>query len=906
MAVFKCKMCGGDLHPETGSSTCECEFCGTVQTVPTDDGEKKTNLFNRANRLRMNAEFDKAAAVYESIAAEFPEEAEAYWGLCLCAYGIEYVDDPATGEKKPTCHRTLPTSIMEDSNFEQACDNADAVARRVYREEAKAIDRIQKDILSIVANETPYDVFICYKETADEGGRTEDSVLAQEIYDALTGKGLKVFFSRITLEDKLGQQYEPYIYAALSSAKIMLAIGTKYEYYDAVWVKNEWMRFLSMMKTEKGKTLIPCYKGIDAYDMPKEFKNLQGQDMGKLGWLQDLTRGIDKLLGKDTSKLNVQSNPNDRQLDAFVKRARLFDESEEWEKALEYCEKALDVDPECSQAYLAKELAERKCKSLTDLATFLYLHESAEDDNSLKCARRFADSTTQSQLSELEDKVKETPERIKLSFDEKRAKEKDVPNWEQKKKRLEYTRKCAEMLMPRIEPSISQTYALNTDGRLSCTKCTDDQYGTYDNGRSACANWPSRFQAFSVEQHFVFGCEVNGKIRKTQGKINEPSNRDVFSKNWGMVSEWENVKVIVEDLASFGLKYAITEEGTVKVAGKLANYMTYHGEDKVEHLTDISSFGTYQITLGRVLFITNAGTIKSTEYIGDDKYAEVWKELSGWTNIKQIVDLTYRVAGLRSDGTLVFSSCFVKGIKDPTGGGIKEAEQWSGIVQFASLNRLIGLTETGKIVFSDYNLDTEENPKVKAAFDEISKWNNIAYLYMPSYARFIGITIDGKILKTEYFGDEKYNWTEKAYELSSLWGPVAVIKEGYKYIVGIKRDGSMFAKGEDFHGNTNVSNIQVFKNFDTIPEEISKGIASAKAEREKEIERQKEEQRRQEEIRKQERAKQIELERQRKESLQNEKDSLLNELANLKGLFSGKRKREIQERLDMIEHELNG
>ena len=146
MNSFKCKMCGGDLIITEGSNTCECEFCGTKQTVPSADSEKKVNLFNRANRLRMNAEFDKAATVYESIAAEFPEEAEAYWGLCLCSYGIEYVDDPVTGEKKPTCHRTLPTSIMEDSNFDQACEYADPIARRVYREEAKAIDQIQKDI----------------------------------------------------------------------------------------------------------------------------------------------------------------------------------------------------------------------------------------------------------------------------------------------------------------------------------------------------------------------------------------------------------------------------------------------------------------------------------------------------------------------------------------------------------------------------------------------------------------------------------------------------------------------------------------------------------------------------------------------------------------------------------------
>ena len=178
MAIFKCKMCGGDLSFEEGSTVCECEYCGSKQTLPNADSEKKVNLYNRANRLRRNNEFDKASAVYESIVAEFPEEAEAYWGLCLCAYGIEYVDDPATGSKIPTCHRTLKTSIMENADFEQACDNADAIARRVYRDEAKVIDRIQKDILSIAANEAPYDVFICYKETNDAGSRTEDSVLA--------------------------------------------------------------------------------------------------------------------------------------------------------------------------------------------------------------------------------------------------------------------------------------------------------------------------------------------------------------------------------------------------------------------------------------------------------------------------------------------------------------------------------------------------------------------------------------------------------------------------------------------------------------------------------------------------------------------------------------------------------
>ncbi len=362
MIAFKCKMCGGDLNVEEGNPICECEFCGTNQTVPQADNEKKTNLFNRANRLRMGAEFDRAASVYASITAEYPEEAEAYWGLCLCKYGIEYVDDPITGTKIPTCHRTLSESIMDDGDFIQACENADPIAKKLYREEAKTIDRLQLDILSIVANEKPYDVFICYKETDEEGNRTEDSVFAHDIYETLSGKGLKVFFSRITLEDKLGQQYEPYIYSALHSAKVMLAIGTKFEHYDAVWVKNEWARFLDMMHFDKEKTIIPCYKDIDAYDMPREFKNLQAQDMGKIGWLQDLTRGVLKLCGKVQLTPVVQQviQSHDPSVESLLRRALVFLEDHKWESAKEYAEKVLDHEVENGQAYLVELMAARE------------------------------------------------------------------------------------------------------------------------------------------------------------------------------------------------------------------------------------------------------------------------------------------------------------------------------------------------------------------------------------------------------------------------------------------------------------------------------------------------------------------------------------------------------------------
>lgn len=372
MAVFKCKMCGGDLNITEADKVVECEYCGTTQTVPSADNEKKMTLFNRANRLRLNNEFDKAVALYEQLIAEFPEEAEAYWGLCLCNWGIEYVDDPATGEKKPTCHRASFESLMKDENYLLAMEYADVTAQRVYRREAQEIDRLNDAILSVSRNEKPYDVFICYKETDENGMRTYDSVLAQDIYDALTANGLKVFFSRISLEDKLGRQYEPYIFAALNSARVMLSIGTKYEYFQAVWVKNEWSRFMRLSAKDRAKVLIPCFRDMDPYDLPDEFKGLQAQDLGKLGAVQDLVRGVGKLLAKDAPKDgDVQqaavSNPAATTVQSLLKRAFMFLEDGEWDSADEYAEKVLDIDPEDGEAYLAKAMSDLKKRSRSSM-----------------------------------------------------------------------------------------------------------------------------------------------------------------------------------------------------------------------------------------------------------------------------------------------------------------------------------------------------------------------------------------------------------------------------------------------------------------------------------------------------------------------------------------------------------
>ncbi len=397
--VFKCKMCGGTLEFGQGDTVAVCDSCGVRQTIPRLSDERRRNLYDRADHFRRNGEFDKAMRLYEQILNEDSADAEAYWSLALCRYGIEYVEDPGTHRRVPTVNRLQYTSIFDDADYESAIQHADNVQREIYREQAEAINEIQKEILAISQEEEPFDVFICYKETDGNGKRTPDSVLATDLYYELTEEGFRVFFSRITLEDKLGRAYEPYIFAALMSAKVMVVVGTKAEHFNAAWVRNEWSRYLTLIREGAEKTLIPAYRDMDPYDLPEEFSHLQAQDMSKLGFMQDLVRGIRKLMAEEAPDAPVREriviNGGSTDTAPLLKRVFLFLEDGEWEDADEYCERVLDQDPECAAAYLGKLMAELKVHEKRQLAD---CKEPFDSCNSYRKVLRFGDEALKAEL----------------------------------------------------------------------------------------------------------------------------------------------------------------------------------------------------------------------------------------------------------------------------------------------------------------------------------------------------------------------------------------------------------------------------------------------------------------------------------------------------------------------------
>ena len=816
MAVIKCKMCGGDLVIEPGATVAECEYCGTKQTIPNQDDEKKLTLFARANRLRMGCEFDKAAGIYEAIVADFPQEAEAYWGLVLCKYGIEYVDDPATGKKIPTCHRSSFESIMEDSDFEQALENADVVARKVYRDEAKQIEEIRKGIIEVSGREEPYDIFICYKETDENGQRTVDSVIAQDVYDALTEKGYRVFFSRITLEDKLGQEYEPYIFAALNSAKIMLAFGTDYEYYNAVWVKNEWSRYLKLMAKDKTKHLIPCYKGIDAYDMPKEFAKLQAQDMGKVGAMQDLMRGIEKLLPRPDSSAPVQQvvqqvvAPADNRQSAQLDRGYMALEDGDWNKADGFFEEALNLDAHSAPAYIGKALAQEKCRNLHALV-LKKLKECQEVDAEKR--------NIQPEETELAAHVEEAVQEYSVPgyFDSGKVKAlyyfdlsvlSDVPGRE--RQMAEQKQWWAEhKLLARAEQFATGDIAteLQTEKKYLMDVLVQRVKDAEKAEQEIAQPVRLAYVQFLPEADIKVEQESQNWVKEREKDYQEwcakaqTEHNTYFLKQLASQFDWLGDYQDSKAMAEFCRKRAKEEEAAEKEEEERQSRLYAQRQERAERRKKVIRITLVVLLLlaiaGYFLAIVPASNYKRAESLLESgRYAEAissFRQLAGYRDAQQrsrelwdaiavretVSAGAFYAVGLKSDGTVV-------AVGDNEYGKC-DVSDWQDIVAVsAGWDHTVGLKSDGTVVTTDNDTSGRGN---------VSDWQDIVAVSVCTW-HTVGLKSDGTVVAV---GNNKYGQCNV-----SDWQDIVAVSAGWDHTVGLKSDGTVVAVGSNRYGQCDV------------------------------------------------------------------------------------------------------
>lgn len=792
MAVFKCKICGGTLEININQSVATCEYCGTKQTLPKLDDERKANLYDRANHFRRNNDFDKAMSIYEQILNEDNTDAESYWSILLCRYGIEYVEDPATHKRVPTVNRAQYTSVFDDEDYKSALQYADGFQREIYQSEAAAINEIQKGILAISQKEEPFDVFICYKETDNSGRRTKDSVLATELYHELTKEGYKVFFSRITLEDKLGVAYEPYIFAALNSAKVMVVLGTRPEHFNAVWVKNEWSRYLALIKNGAKKTLIPAYRDMDPYDLPEEFSHLQAQDMSKLGFMQDLTRGIKKIIETDdkpTFKETIVQANSTINIAPLLKRAFMFLEDGDFERADDFCEQVLNQDPENAEAYLGKLMAElgvRRQQELADCA------EPFDDNKNYQKAVRFGDGSFSAIMKGYNSSIKERNARKAEEARKESLYLKAIDNYN-----------SADVL--RIQDAINAFSSLNgyedsneyirlCQSRIAQIHLHEEKY-RQEQERLAKEKIIAEERKAEISKRrnkkiklvsaigsavfvvltiiltiFIFIPNSNyNKALAYAEKYDYQNAILYFEKNIDYKDCKEKIKECQNNLNKIRNKqkqhFRVLSAGYSVSAAIKTNGTVLSTNNTTTAWSDVVSIDCHDNVIAAVL--------KNGSVVTNGK-----NDVSQWTNIVSVAVGANWIFGLKDDGTVVVKGDYI------------DVSDWFGIVQLdADEFHVVGLRFDGTVVSS----------KGYQGADNVDDWEDIISIAAGRY-HTVGLKSDGTVVSV---GSNEKKQCFPVYG----WSDIVKISAHNYQTVGLRSDGTVVATGMNTQGQCNVNEL---------------------------------------------------------------------------------------------------
>lgn len=148
-----------------------------------------------------------------------------------------------------------------------------------------------------------YDLYISYTEKDEIYGveRTQDSIDAQELYQALTDEGYKVFFRRVSLHAVSPEEEEVYAKRALESARVLLIFGESARSFKKEKMKAEYESFAAKIKNGDRLTssIIVLYKGMRPDALPEELKGYKSINFSVFGAAPLLFNEIERVLDEE-------------------------------------------------------------------------------------------------------------------------------------------------------------------------------------------------------------------------------------------------------------------------------------------------------------------------------------------------------------------------------------------------------------------------------------------------------------------------------------------------------------------------------------------------------------------------------------------------------------------------------
>lgn len=331
-----CQSCASNAVEIVDGLLC-CKVCKSKHTLQEKISEEEVIMLNVAAMDRNVHKFEDALEKYEQLLQKYPDNEMANWGALLADYGIAYVKD--YDEKLvPTCQRLSERPIDVCPYYYKLNDD--------HKARADEIEKLRLSIMKKANKIQPYDVFICYKATEDVFGRsvpTKEAGWAREIYTMLKHKlNLRVFFAEESLVGE-NSEWEPHIYKALNTAKLMFVLTTGKENVNAAWVKNEWKRFSRYIKEGQEKTIRVVYDVMNAYDLPKELQDTQAIHHNSMGWGEAVRKAAENIfidpLEEERKKKEKEEKERKAREEAAAKEREREEELQKMRETMEALQK---------------------------------------------------------------------------------------------------------------------------------------------------------------------------------------------------------------------------------------------------------------------------------------------------------------------------------------------------------------------------------------------------------------------------------------------------------------------------------------------------------------------------------------------------------------------------------------
>ena len=681
-------------------------------------------------------------------------EAEVHWRILLCRNGVEYVQEPHTGRWLPTVMNMNANSILHDKDYSLVIQFArTAEMRDYYTREAKRIEDILAKYREVYGDRSSnqYDVFISVKQSAESDQPTGDSETAMQLYNQLCAMNLHVFNSRVSLVKHVGEEYEPYIMAALRSAKLMIVVGHKAAHLRSPWVRNEWRRFLWLKNNTLGQRRLVAYiVDMDRKDMPHELGALQIIDTSVDPQpMETLKQAVYQMFPEKRGSVHsgggISRPPVSDECANMLKIAEFFLSESDYKEVSSICEKVLEKGYN-AQAYLLKLCVERRVRFVYELGE---QEEELTGSQNYKYALHFASREQRVEIQGYNDQIRE---RIRMKAEaaeaQKRAEEEAKKKAEEdaKKKAEEEAQKLAEEEALRRKKILDE---LRIAQEVAKKKAEADAKKKAEEEAKKKAEEEARKQAEARKktEEELRRQKVLDELRAAQEAAKKKAEAETGKK--ADDEEERRRQQILNELRAAQEAAKKKSDGTVDT---LAD-----AQLRMQHNRSCITAGAQHSVVLR-----SDGSTAAKGYNADRQC-----DVQSWRDLIAVSAGSYHTVGLKRDGAVV-----------ATGNNKHKAcnvQQWSGIIEVAAGARhTLGLKADGTVIAAGENGCGECS---------VEHWRDMAHIYCNGSQLSLGLKRDGTVLAagfTSLGAGDVQDWTD-----------MVDLATNSDITIGVRRDGTL-------------------------------------------------------------------------------------------------------------------